>query len=150
MGNNSTQISFTPDEDGYLSQECPECVKTFKVKFSQESDGKTLSFCPYCGYEGKSCWWTTDQVNYINSTAKNEFVNPLLRDFQKEMQSLNRPGGSIKYTPGRIDDSAIVAPVETNEPMPIFNFACCDESIKYAEGTTELHCIICGMQAAVA
>lgn len=141
---NSGSLSFPLDSEGFLSQECPSCERRFKVKFSQDPDGKILSFCPYCGHEGQSCWWTPEQVEYIQASATNYVVNPLLRDFQQNLRRLNNPAGGFTVKSSPIRDRATPAPLEPDTPMETHTFTCCGEIIKHAVWESNLHCIICG------
>jgi len=140
----SLDISFPLDEDGFLSQQCPTCMKVFKVDLAQEPTGKQLSYCPYCGHHGQECWWTTEQVEYINGAVQNQALNPIIRDFQKNLQGLNNPGGGFTVTTTPIRDDVVVPPSEPGADMPKHLFRCCDETIKHLAGTQELHCVICG------
>jgi hypothetical protein len=140
----SVPLSFPLDAEGFLSQECPTCERRFKVKFSQEPDGKFLSHCPYCGHEGQKCWWTSEQVTYIQSQTKASVINPLLRDFQRDLQGLNNQGAGITVRSQPIRDPQVVPPAETNEAMRLHTFACCDEQIKIVNWEGPVHCIICG------
>lgn len=141
-------LSFPLDSDGFLSQECPSCERRFKVKFSQEPDGKTLSYCPYCGHEGQNCWWTQEQVEYIHASATNSVVNPLLRDFQQSLRRLNNPSGGFTVKTSPIPDKPGAAPIESDIPMATHTFACCGETVKHSSGDGDLHCIVCGQREA--
>ena len=75
MEERALQINFPTDADGYLSQECPSCEQRFKVLFGEGSE-EPISFCPYCGHKGRDCWYTKDQVEYINAVATDVVLRP--------------------------------------------------------------------------
>ena len=85
MEERALQINFPTDADGYLSQECPSCEQCFKVLFGEGSE-EPISFCPYCGHKGRDCWYTKDQVEYINAVATDVVLRPELMRLEREMK----------------------------------------------------------------
>jgi hypothetical protein len=79
------EISFPADGDGFLSQECPSCKLRFKVVFGEGSE-QPLSGCPYCGFEGRDCWWTQAQADYISAVATNVVLGPELSKFERSLK----------------------------------------------------------------
>ena len=140
-------VSFPFDSQGYLSQECPECERQFKVRFGQGSE-QPLSFCPYCGHEGRNCWWTTEQAEHVAALAREKVVSPLMDDFARRLQRLNRPGGMLRVSVRRSATPRAVAPVEPEEELQEHFFPCCGERIRHEESAGGLFCVICGAAAA--
>ena len=140
--NETSSISFSLDSDGFLSQECPTCLRIFKTKPGSGSD-KPIGFCPYCGHQGLDCWWTTGQVQYIQEMAQHEFVNPLLNEFQDSLKSsFNRPGSHISVKADRIHSSGPVLPTESEMHLDTSVTTCCNESIKHSDPIS--FCLTCG------
>ena len=142
------QISFPLDSDGFLSQECPECERIFKVVFDQsdgdaKAGGKPLAFCPYCGHQELDAWWTKDQVSYLAEFATETFVRPIIRDFGENLKrSLAGSSMSVKTT--MASSKSLAAPIESEVGMSVALFKCCDENIKHDGSRGALHCICCG------
>jgi hypothetical protein len=140
--NKTSSISFSLDSDGFLSQECPTCVKIFKTKPGSGSE-KPIGFCPYCGYQGLDCWWTTEQVEYIQGMAQHEFVNPLLNEFQDSLKSsFNKYASNISVKADHINSTKPLPPGESDSPMNTTVTECCNESIKHSEPIS--FCLACG------
>jgi hypothetical protein len=59
-------VPLTPDADGFITQECKNCEKQFKVAFGVHSKD-AIAHCPYCNHEGQ--FWTADQIKYLNDMA---------------------------------------------------------------------------------
>jgi hypothetical protein len=136
----SVSISLNTDGDGFVSQECPNCHRRFKVIFAQGT-GKPLSFCPYCRHTGRDCWWTQQQADYISSVVAHEVIDPQLRDLADE---LNRGGGGFIKASLELDsDGAQAPPPEDDLVLEMHTFSCCDERIKH-EPAPRLYCVICG------
>jgi hypothetical protein len=136
------EVSFPTDADGYLSQECPSCEQPFKVIFGEGSEAP-ISCCPYCGYKGQDCWHTQAQVDYLQSIATSVFVAPELKKLERELKRSS--GGLLKIDiksdlpePGR-------APIETDDPLTVMFFPCCNESVK-VERHEHHFCVICGQE----
>ncbi len=76
------RIPLSTDENGYLGRECPEaaCKKYFKVVLGTGVKDAQYHYCPYCGHKAeRDKFWTVDQINHINPSAKN-----LINDFLKK------------------------------------------------------------------
>ncbi len=136
-------VSLKTASEGFLSQECPECRKRFKVQFTGDGTGKALSFCPYCGHEGQDCWWTQTQADYFAALAGQELVVPELKKMAQRLERSSR-GGPLQFKANVQSDPAPRTPVEADEPWPTKRFACCDESAKHDGTQDDLHCPICG------
>ena len=136
------KINFPTDSDGYLSQECPSCVQRFKVCFGQGSE-EPISFCPYCGNNGHDCWYTQDQVEYIQAVATDVVLSPELKKLEREMKKAS--GGFLKIDM-KTDLPPIGAPpMETDDTLDVLRFPCCSETIKVTRHDRHF-CIICGKE----
>jgi Zn ribbon nucleic-acid-binding protein len=129
------EISFPTDSDGFLSQECPSCEQQFKVCFGEGSN-EPISCCPYCGHKSQQCWYTKEQVDHLSAVAKSVLVVPALAKLQQSI------GGKVT---GRISAPQTPPPIDPDSDLPIFNFPCCNETIKALQHT-KLFCIIYGKE----
>ncbi|MEX1041167.1 MAG: hypothetical protein WDZ51_11075 [Pirellulaceae bacterium] len=143
-------IEFITDVDGFISQECPACNGRFKIIIGEGSP-EPISFCPYCGHEGRECWWTPEQVEYINAAQKKMVTDYTNSKFKKMAQKFNRSAGSgflkmtMSFKPDGIRHSP-AAPAEPDFGYPIYTFSCCNERIKQNKSENRLFCIICGSE----
>ena len=117
-------ISFPTDSDGYLSQECPSCEHRFKVRFGEGSE-EPISFCPYCGYKGHDCWYTQDQVEYIQAVTTDVVLGPELKKLEREMKRAS--GGLLKIDMKTDLPKPGSPPMETDEQLETFHFSCCND-----------------------
>lgn len=134
------EVSFPTDTDGFLSQECPSCGQQFKVIFGEGSE-EPISFCPYCGYEGRDCWLTQDQVDHIQTAASNLVLGPELKKLERNLKGAS--GGFFKIDVKSSIPDVPPPPIDTDGNFEIFRFPCCDETVK-ADRQDKLFCIICG------
>lgn len=134
------EVRFDTDSDGFLSQECPSCHQRFKVLFGSGSD-KPISFCPYCCHNEHDCWWTPEQIDYIQSVATDVVVRPELEKFQRQLKSSSSDFFQVQLASGIPEP--IVSPAEADDPLRVLRFQCCGETIK-ADHRNRYYCIICG------
>lgn len=136
------KVMFPTDADGFLSQECPSCEQQFKVVFDEGSD-KPISFCPYCGYNGQDCWHTQGQIDYIQAIATNVILAPELKKLERQLKGMTK--GVLKVDMKTDLPKPPSAPMESDDPLSILRFPCCNETIKVV-----LHhqhfCVICGRE----
>ena len=136
------EISFPTDTDGFLSQECPSCNQRFNVIFGQGSE-EPISFCPYCGYNGQDCWFTQDQVDYVQAMAVDTVLAPELRKFEQRLKGTSKGLFELDIKSNLPKPS--VAPMETDDPFDILHFPCCKETVK-VDKQQKHFCLICGME----
>lgn len=134
------EVRFDTDSDGFLAQECPSCHERFKVLFGSGSD-KPISFCPYCCHNEHGCWWTLEQIDYIQSAVTDVVVRPELEKFQRRLKSTSSEFVHVEATSNTPD--SIASPVDTDDPLKVLHFQCCGEIIK-ADKRDRHYCIICG------
>jgi hypothetical protein len=113
------EVSFPSDGDGFFSQQCPSCTKRFKVRVDDESD-HSANFCPYCGVRSEDGWLTEEQEAYAMGVVSEQVVDPMLEDFTRELEGLNRPDGFLSVTGSFERTMPPPKPVESNDPMPVF------------------------------
>jgi hypothetical protein len=140
------QVSFHTDTDGFLSQECPSCEQRFRVLFGEGSE-EPISFCPYCGHKGRDCWYTKEQVAYIKAVAANRVLGPELKKLESEMKRAS--GGLLKIDMKTDLPRPGSPPMETDEPLEILRFPCCNETVKLTQHERH-YCIICGKETVMA
>lgn len=128
------------DQEGFVSQECPECRKRFKVKFSDNSAGP-IAFCPYCRHSERDCWWTPEQAEYMEALLADEASSSFLAGIGEAQDEQRRgsSGISIVSTPGPTPK----APAEREEEMLLRTSWCCGEAIK-VHSPGAVACVICG------
>jgi ribosomal protein S27E len=139
--NEALQVSLPTDEDGFLSQRCPSCERTFKVRFGEGAE-EPIAHCPYCGYEGIECWWTNEQAEYVSAVAAAELLGPELKRLTRRMSST---GGLIDIRGNVTLPEVPATPLEVDDPgFAMVTFPCCNETIKHDGEAEQLNCIICG------
>jgi len=136
-------VKLNMDSDGFISQECPKCKKQFKIKYGEGSD-QPLSFCPYCGHEGRDCWWTQEQADYLGKAVLQETIEPEFEKMAKEINRNSHKGGFITMSMDFKPSSKAVPPQEIDKDWPKMLFECCGETIKHDQGQKVLSCVICG------
>jgi hypothetical protein len=136
------EVSFPTDTDGFLSRECPSCEQLFKVVLGEGSE-QPISYCPYCGYNGQDCWHTRQQVDYIQAVAMNIALGPELEKLERQMKGLSK--GFLKIDMKSNLPKPPPAPMETDNPLDILRFPCCNETIKVTPHDHHF-CIICGTE----
>ncbi len=120
-------VRFSTDREGFLTQECPTCSKQFKVRFGSGAPGP-IAFCPYCGHEGKDCWWTTAQANYLNQE---------MQKFASDVVEKTLRGTGFDFKRARV--SNIPAPTESEIGWKSYQFKS-GEAIKYQGSPATLQC----------
>ena len=108
-------VEMRLDDDGYVDRRCPceACSHQFKVLFEdwREKVPNERVFCPFCGHEGGSGEWDTDeQEEYIASKSKQYVSDALDRAFTKSARRFNQKqrsrnqlidiSMSMEYKPG--------------------------------------------------
>lgn len=136
------EISFATDMSGFLSQECPSCEQIFKVRFGDGSQ-EVISYCPYCGHEGQQCWFTPEQVNYMQMVATSIVVGPEIKKFQRQLESSSK--GMFKRSHKKNLPKPGPPPIETEDSFSSIHFSCCNETIKVKDHSHHF-CIICGKE----
>jgi hypothetical protein len=139
------EVSFPTDGDGFISQQCPKCSQRFKVRVDDDSD-HSASYCPYCGSQSEEGWLTEEQQAYAMGLVTEQVVDPMLDDFTRELEQLNRPGGNISFSGSFERTVPPPKPVESEGDMQVVTFGCCNEAVKVVSTTDGLHCVICGKQ----
>lgn len=125
------EIAFPTDSDGFLSQECPSCVHLFKIVLGEGSE-EPVSYCPYCGHNGEDCWYTQPQIDHFKNVAMKE-----------ALEQLSRGSRGLEITPSTRLNGSLQPPMETDDPLAILRFPCCNEAIK-VDRRDRHFCIICG------
>lgn len=136
------QVSFPTDSDGFLSQECPSCEQRFKVLFGHGSE-EPISYCPYCGYNGRQCWYTQEQVAYIQAVAANMVLAPELKNLERQLEGASK--GFLKVDVKSNFSKPSPPPIETDDAFDILHFPCCNETVKATRHNRHF-CIICGTE----
>ena len=136
------EVSFPTDADGFLSQECPSCEQRFKVLFGEGSE-EPIGYCPYCGHHGHQCWYTSEQVNYLQAVAVSTTVAPELKKLERQLKSAST--GFLKIGTNVDIAKPGAPPMESDDPFDIVRFPCCNETVK-VNRISRLFCIICGME----
>jgi hypothetical protein len=134
------EVNFPTDTDGFLSQECPSCEQRFKVAFGEGSE-EPISNCPYCGYKGQNCWYTPQQVDYMQAVATNVLLGPEIEKLERQMKGISE--GFLKIDMKSNLPKPPPAPIETDDPLDILHFPCCNETIKVTRYDQHF-CTICG------
>jgi hypothetical protein len=142
----SIQVSFASDSDDFISQQCPSCARRFKAKVDDKND-HAVNFCPYCGSQSDNAWMTEEQQAYVFGLVSEQFVDPMLDEFTRDLERMNRPGGLISVSGHYEKTVPPPKPVEPNNPMPVFTSPCCGEAVKHDGFSPHLFCVVCGKEA---
>ncbi|MBI2165985.1 MAG: hypothetical protein HYU29_06235 [Chloroflexi bacterium] len=98
MSDQLISVTLPPDEKGMVGRQCPshKCRQYFKLKPGTGLH-TSKTHCPYCGVShDSSTFATSEQIEYAKSVALKQFMEPLLRDFKRSVEGLNRPSpGSL-------------------------------------------------------
>jgi len=175
MSERVIHVELPLDSDGFLRRECPFCRRQFKVETTEQDrqswiqhhlevyllqqgmesdknqDGEDEpggKWCPYCGQQGPSdSWWTQEQIAYINTFAHNimaEMINKALRSLKRQFPKSSKGliSTEFKYK-GMPYKSPWISP-ETDD-MDIFMLPCCDSRIKLEDDWNRtFYCPMCG------
>lgn len=136
------QVTFPTDADGFISQECPSCEQRFKVVIGEGSD-EPISWCPYCGYNGRDCWYTTQQVEYMQVVAANVVLSPEFKKLERQLKELSK--GFLRVGLKTDIPKPPPPPMETDDDLSILHFPCCRERIKVQRHDKHF-CVICGQE----
>jgi hypothetical protein len=142
------------DDDGFLRRECPHCEREFKWRPADDSEPMQAGgyHCPYCNRQAdQNAWFTKPQLEYVEAIAANEVVGPLLDEFGRSVDRINRSSsGMISARFERDDIPPAVKPHEPND-MRRVDFKChSKEPLKVLDDWTgQVHCLICGSVAQV-
>ncbi len=135
MGDRTIRVSLPTDEKGMVGRRCPspECGQYFKLK-----PGTGLPIedcgCPYCGTRADSSdFLTRDQVEYAKSIVAKQVLEPMLQDFRRSIESLNRPSRNSLIT------------VKFSASTPSFRIY----SYRESDVETPVTCNTCGLEFAV-
>lgn len=127
-------------EDGFISQECPDCKGIFKIEQVKGSSNK-LSHCPYCQRQGQDDWWTQAQADYISATLAKKLVEgPMDEAFSR----LGRNSGGLVTVKKTGSVRVPPAPPEPEQGWPIVTFSCCNERLRLDPEQKATCCPICG------
>jgi hypothetical protein len=116
------------------------------VRFGEGSE-EPISFCPYCGHEGHDCWYTKDQVKYIQTATADVVLGPELKKLEREMKKAS--GGLFKIEFKNDLPQVGVPPMEADDTFDVIRFPCCNEIIKVTRYDRHF-CIICGKEVEMA
>jgi hypothetical protein len=137
------------DDDGFLRRECPHCEREFKWLPADDSEPMQAGgyHCPYCNCQADADqWFTKAQIDYLQAVGMQEFVEPLLDEFE---QSFNRPKrGGRSLISARFERADAPTPIKPHEPndMRRVDFRChAKEPVKVLDSRSgPVHCLICG------
>lgn len=108
-----------------------------------EGSEEPISFCPYCGYEGRDCWLTQEQVDYAQAAAANLLLGPELKNLERNLKTGS--GGLFKIDVKSSIPNVPPPPIDSDGDLKAFRFPCCNETVK-ADRHDMLFCIICGKE----
>jgi len=146
-------MSLPLDSDGFLRRECPTCEREFKWLPSVDDDADLTEtpvggyFCPYCVIQAPpGSWFTQAQIQLAESIVAREIVDPMLKDFTREVNKVGRRSGGLFRVSASHDAPDPIDPLTEADDMKWVDFVCHPtEPVKVLDGWTEqLHCLICG------
>lgn len=147
-------MSIPLDSDGFLRRQCPTCERELKWFVKQDEDGgedeiypepESGYYCPYCAVQAPGGEWHTEaQVELAKSILMQQFIDPQLEEFKRNVEQMNTSGFiSISF---EHETSEPADPLTESDDMKRIDFAChpampikvIDDWIRQA------HCPICG------
>jgi len=148
MSKYTAQLSIPPDDDGFVSFNCPQCKERFKLAVDEVQDDSVSDLhCPICGLSNEKGYFISDEAREAaTEMAKNlarQMINDAMKDFGKGFKNIKnvsyKPGPPIKMEPERtliedIDLEAVELP-------------CCHKSVKIRQldQGAGLYCPYCGL-----
>jgi hypothetical protein len=156
MSDESISVTFPLDEGVFLRRQCPNCGREFKWfsdgtsadEPAEPASSPSHYYCPYC-YEpaAPDDWWTDRQQEYIADIVRSQIVSPALRDFQQNLEGMNRPGSMVRFESSPIG-FAEPGPLVEPDDMIRAGFPCHPEwPIKVEEEWKHpLACVVCGVR----
>jgi hypothetical protein len=131
------EVEIPLDADGFLDQECPTCLRVFRVvvddELAEPADGRTG--CPYCGARLQgSEFLTPEQVDYLTDLAGDQAINEI------EAMGLE------------VEREGVRSPLpEPRGDLPIARFDChVSHQVKvmasWVEAGQPLYCTVCGAE----
>jgi len=118
-------VSLPPDDQGMIGRLCPSCEQYFKLK---PGTGLPTSecHCPYCEHVADSSDFTTpEQLEYARSLAVKKFVEPIIKDFERNLRGLERStrGSFIRI---KVHSSGMHFPIEYYTERSLETTVVCD------------------------
>ncbi|MBV9160279.1 MAG: hypothetical protein JO281_01710 [Pseudonocardiales bacterium] len=144
------------DSDGFLRRECPTCEREFKWLPGSTEDpgaGKPSDgghFCLYCGIQAPDgSWFTKAQVELAQNMVATEVVEPLLKDFVRETNSISRCSGGMIEMSAHYDPPDKMDPLTEADDMQRVDFECHPSVLIKVldEWDRSVYCLICGEAA---
>ena len=146
-------MSVPLDSDGFLRRECPTCEREFKWLPSGEDDSDLTEvpdggyFCPYCAIQAPPhSWLTRAQAELAQNLVAREVVEPMLKDFTRDINRFGRRSGGLLRMSARYDVPDAMDPLTEADDMRRVDFHChTTEPVKVLDDWNEpVHCLICG------
>ena len=78
-------------ESGYMSRECPDCTKVFKIMPGTGLQDTDSCYCPYCGRKADHSYFhTEDQIDYATDEVANAIGDEVFAYFDEIAQDFNQ------------------------------------------------------------
>jgi hypothetical protein len=146
----SFSMSLPLDYDGFLRRECPNCEREFMALYAEDDSQETPPepggyYCPYCALQaGADDWWTRDQLAQARSVVVDEFVDPMLRKFGRDLE---RSGGGFLTVSTETSSEEVPDALAEGGDMIRVGFVCHprDPLKVLASWDRGVHCTVCGM-----
>ena len=110
--------------------------------FGQGSE-EPISYCPYCGYTGQQCWYTQEQLDYMQAVAVDIAIAPKLNELERHLKGASQ--GLLRIHTKSNLPKPPPPPIENDDPFDVLHFPCCTETIKATRHERHF-CIICGTE----
>jgi hypothetical protein len=150
-------VSLPLDSDGFLRRECPTCEREFKWLSSEEAESEAALvpeggyYCPYCIVQAPpDAWWTSTQIEFVNSVVSQEIVEPDLKKFERSLRHISRQSGGFISASPETEQPRDADPLVETEDMRRVDFGCHPgEPVKVLDDwTRDVHCLMCGTASA--
>lgn len=146
-------MSVPLDSDGFLRRECPTCEREFKWLPNADDNAESIEvpdggyFCPYCAIQAPpGSWFTQAQIELAQSIVATEVVDPMLKDFTRDINSIGRRSGSMFSVSAKYDAPDEMDPLTEADDMKRIDFTCHPmEPVKVLDDwDRHVHCLVCG------
>ncbi|MCK1997510.1 hypothetical protein MPH47_09800 [Psychrobacillus psychrodurans] len=138
-------FSIPLDDDGYLTLQCPFCVKQFKLTGEDVEDDSVYElFCPYCGLVTEPSEFLSDEVKEKAMRLAENQLYDLLNGFMGDMKKTFRNSKSVKVKTGskfKMNDPKTII---ESDSMERYHLSCCEREIKAFLIDDTLYCPFCG------
>jgi hypothetical protein len=92
----TVRVTLSPDHDGYVGRECPQCDHYFKIMLGTGLTGTHETHCPYCqAIEASDQFFTKEQIAFARTIAVQQVRASVLGNLKESIERLNTQTGGL-------------------------------------------------------